>query len=622
MSAGEGFKGSRLTIRVKLLLLTATILIAALGAATVAASVVFRTFLERQIQEYNLSIARLIGFRLDRQLRDIALQGALLHRVAEDPNEAARFFAAAPGYALAARAQYKDGALQFEASASNPQFLNRYNLSEADLQQLLNDHAAQLGRALQEGIAVENLSPGFVAPALAVALPHNSSLALVVLDSGELLKAFQEAEQSQLFDVLVVNDRGELLAISREASEGQLPIATELPIVQTLLNAESDNRSLRYRYRDVEYLGAYQLAPFARLGVVSTVAADQAFEAALAIELWNLRIFFLILTVALVAIYFFARTLSEPIRRLVRATQEVEAGRYETELQPGSGDEIGLLTASFARMARGLAEKERIASAFGKFVNPAIVQRALQGQVELGGEMQNAVILFADLRDFTALSERLHPQEVVALLNQYFTAMVDVIHHEGGVVDKFIGDAIMAHWGAINSTGADAEAAVRAALGMRRALLELNHRLVAEKGPRINFGIGINAGPVLAGQIGSTRRLEYTVIGDAVNLASRIEYLNKHFGTDILVSEEAWRQLGPNFRSLAMPAMRIKGKSNPETAYAILGQKDDPDAPRSLTDLRQLIGLEYDVQRARKQIEASSDTLLDEGALVDATERH
>jgi len=170
------------------------------------------------------------------------------------------------------------------------------------------------------------------------------------------------------------------------------------------------------------------------------------------------------------------------------------------------------------------------------------------------------------------------------------TRMVDCVNRTHGVVDKFIGDAIMAVWGAPYSVGNDTQNAVDGALMMRAALVEFNQTRGGPGKPKIKIGCGINVGTVVAGQIGSLERMEYTVIGDAVNLASRIESLNKPFRTDILISEEAYRVVKDQYRVEPMKRITVKGKSAPQQIYAVIGRLDDASAPKSLDEVRKIVG--------------------------------
>jgi adenylate cyclase len=198
----------------------------------------------------------------------------------------------------------------------------------------------------------------------------------------------------------------------------------------------------------------------------------------------------------------------------------------------------------------------------------------LEGKVSLGGQSLPVTVLFSDIRGFTSISEQMDPQRVVALLNEYFTEMVDIVMNEGGVVDKYIGDAIMAIFGAPVPKPDDAVNAVRAAVKMRRALADLNERLVARGQPALRTGIGIHTGEVVAGNIGSERRMEYTVIGDAVNLASRLESSTKELGTDVLISEDTYELTKHMIEARSVREITVKGRAKPVMTYEVLGMAD------------------------------------------------
>ena len=206
-------------------------------------------------------------------------------------------------------------------------------------------------------------------------------------------------------------------------------------------------------------------------------------------------------------------------------------------------------------------------------------------------------IFFSDIRGFTSISEKLEPEQVVEFLNEYMTLMVDCVNKTNGIVDKFIGDAIMATWGAALSKGNDAENAINASLLMRKFLIEFNLSRGTNEKPLILIGCGLNFGPVIAGQIGSEDRLEYTVIGDAVNLASRVESLNKAMGTDILITEDMYIRVPDIFDVVKMQKIKVKGKSEPQTIYAVLGHKSDPNRPKNLEELRMKVGIVYNENR-------------------------
>ena len=264
------------------------------------------------------------------------------------------------------------------------------------------------------------------------------------------------------------------------------------------------------------------------------------------------------------------------------------------QIEASSKDEIGHLTDSFVEMGKGLEEREKIKSAFGKFVNEEIANQVLKGEISLGGEKKDVAVFFSDIRAFTAISEKLEPEEVVEFLNDYLTRMVRCVNDNDGTVDKFIGDAIMAIWGAPVSKGNDTLSAINASLEMRSQLMDFNKDRGSEKKPIIKIGCGINSGPVLAGQIGSDEKMEYTVIGDTVNLASRIEALNKPFGTDILITHDSYERVKDFFIVEKMQKITVKGKKDAQQIYAVLSRKDDLSGPKSLEELRSLLNIEID----------------------------
>jgi adenylate cyclase len=248
-------------------------------------------------------------------------------------------------------------------------------------------------------------------------------------------------------------------------------------------------------------------------------------------------------------------------------------------------------------MGRGLAERERLRDSFGRFTNKTIAEQAMRGELALGGETKRVTVFFSDIRSFTAISEKLEPAEVVEFLNDYMTRMVDCVDKTGGVVDKFIGDAVMAVWGAPLSAGSPAQDAfncVKSALLMRAALYQFNRGRGGDKKPRIRIGCGINTGDVVAGQIGSSRRMEYTVIGDAVNLANRTEALNKPLGTDILITENTYALIGKDLITEEMPSVTVKGKEKPVRMFAVINFRRTGDAvpkPGTLAELRRILGV-------------------------------
>jgi adenylate cyclase len=296
-------------------------------------------------------------------------------------------------------------------------------------------------------------------------------------------------------------------------------------------------------------------------------------------------------------IWFFAKTISVPLKMLAGVARKIEGGNFDLELKTKRRDEIGILTNSFQRMGVAL-------NVFGRFTNKEIAIKAMRNQIKPGGLSKNATIFFSDIRGFTATSEEMTKlfgadasDRIVIWLNNYLSHMVECVEKTKGTIDKFIGDAVMAHWGTAYTTGSpskDAFSCVHSALMMRKGVYQLNKKRATgdHSNPVIRIGCGINTGIVTAGQIGSDLRMEYTVIGDPVNLASRIESLTKPLACDILISENTWRLVRKNFITEEMPSVTVKGKEKPLRIFAVVNYADVKKGPQTLSEVRECLGID------------------------------
>ena len=264
-----------------------------------------------------------------------------------------------------------------------------------------------------------------------------------------------------------------------------------------------------------------------------------------------------------------SRFYSKPLLRLKDCAQNIANGNYDIRTGITTGDELGILSDTFNDMAVSLREKELMYDTFGKVVTPEIRNWLLQGNTNLGGETVCATILFCDIRGFTSLSEQIKPEQVVSLLNKYFSAMEQCIVKHNGIINKYIGDAIMAIFGVPLPNENQALDTYKCSLDMRKTLTELNTELEAENLPAIRFGIGLHTGNVLAGNIGSNSRMEYTVIGDTVNVASRIESLCKDYNCDLLLSETTAEKINnsKDFLLQSMGKTEIRGRKTAMNIY-------------------------------------------------------
>ena len=259
-------------------------------------------------------------------------------------------------------------------------------------------------------------------------------------------------------------------------------------------------------------------------------------------------------------------TVTRPVALLVEGARRIARGEYDSQVNVQQQDEIGRLADSFNDMAKGLKERDQVRNLLGKVVSPQIAEELMSKDIELGGEEVEASILFSDIRSFTSISEAMTPQQVIEMLNHYLTEMNDIIEQHSGVVDKYIGDAVMAIYGAPLAHPDSAQNAVNSALKMQRAMAQINLRFQDWGIPPLAIGIGINTGTVVAGNMGSMTRLNYTVLGDAVNLASRVEGLCKNYGSPVIITDST-RQACGDLRCLELDRVTVKGKSEPVTLF-------------------------------------------------------
>ena len=252
-----------------------------------------------------------------------------------------------------------------------------------------------------------------------------------------------------------------------------------------------------------------------------------------------------------------SKSVAEPLLGLTFAMARVERGDLDGRCPVVSNDELGAVAEGFNRMLDGLREREAIKDTFGRYVTREVRDEILAGRVSVEGEQRDVTVLFADLRDFTPWVESTEPREVVRDLNGYFAEMEAAIRAHGGLIVQFIGDEIEAVFGAPVPASDHAVRALRAALDMRARLAAWNRG----RARPLRHGIGVHTGPVLAGAIGSRERLSYALVGDTVNLASRIQGLTKDVGVDILVSATTAQRVERGIDLEPLPARRVKGKS-------------------------------------------------------------
>lgn len=374
----------------------------------------------------------------------------------------------------------------------------------------------------------------------------------------------------------LVDRNGELLAHKDEQKAMARLNLSKNPFVQKALVTKSPQYQTKFVDPDFEknYFGASVKTSFGGT-VVSLTSEETIQEVSHEVKRRAIFVAGSAISLAIFFIFLFSMTLTSPIEKLAEMIELVSKGNFDVKArsQVKSHDEVGDLAEAFDHMTEGLKERDKVKSLFSKFHGSSVAEDLIGKDIGVGGQSKDVVVFFSDIRGFTAFSEKRSPEEVVEMLNEYFGAMVKIINSHGGVVDKFIGDAIMAIWGAPKSSDRDCHQALRACLEMRKALETLNESRIARGQPAINIGMGLHAGRAISGTIGSDERMEYTVIGNTVNTASRIEASTKAFGADLLVTDTVIDKVGEDFKVELAGAAEVKGRSEAIKMYKVRGYR-------------------------------------------------
>jgi len=610
----------RFSIGTKLITIISIIVVLSLGSIIALVSWMVREDLKIAAEENNFEANRRAAEEAEEMLTNMrAASAQLMYTInimsAQKPSPltaqdsalqaAADFFFAQNPRAAAFTYTFKDTR---NVLVNKNYFLSR-DIEQSLAETYFNDNENSLSRAARGETALLNAAPVFTRPILALFLPYQmaggqSGAGCVLINSEKLVDSFGSgANQSFLIndkcDLLIHSDSALLLSGVNVADFDFIRDIQESSDrnKQQLIMAEFDFGDIPKKAAQKAYYTAFTKLAYGGCIVITGIEHDKVFEGITATTRRNIYLTAMVLFISIMFVYFFSKTISTPLKTLAVAARNIEGGQFENQFQIKGHDEIGLLGSSFQKMSSAL----RI---FGRFTNREIAVRAMRGEIKPGGLPKHATIFFSDIRGFTALSENFTKafgdkasDKIVFWLNNYLTSMVECVEKTGGAVDKFIGDAVMAHWGTAYTAGSprkDAFNCVKAAIMMRHALIALNKERAANDpgNPLIKIGCGINTGIVTAGQIGSELRMEYTVIGDPVNLASRVESLTKPLATDILITEDTFNLIGDSLITEEMPPVTVKGKAKPVRLFAVVNFTEAKGGPRTLAEVRKLLGVE------------------------------
>ncbi|WP_295902256.1 adenylate/guanylate cyclase domain-containing protein [uncultured Bdellovibrio sp.] len=398
-------------------------------------------------------------------------------------------------------------------------------------------------------------------------------IALADIALAPLEKPFTDPSERTQY---LVDRYGELLAHKDEQKAMARLNLAKNPFVQKALAQKSPQYQTKFVDPDFDknYFGASVKTSFGAT-LISQTSEETILEVSHEVKRRAIFVAGSAISMAIFFIFLFSMTLTSPIEKLADMINLVSKGNFDVKAraQVRSHDEVGDLAEAFDHMTEGLKERDKVKNLFSKFHGSSVAEDLISKDIGVGGQSKEVVVFFSDIRGFTAFSEKRSPEEVVEMLNEYFGVMVKIINSHGGVVDKFIGDAIMAVWGAPKGSERDAHNAVRACLEMRKALEGLNELRISRGQPAINIGMGLHAGAAISGTIGSDERMEYTVIGNTVNTASRIEASTKAFGADLLISDTVIEKIGEDFKTELAGAAEVKGRSEALKMFKVRGYR-------------------------------------------------
>lgn len=598
----------RFTVGAKLQVIVSIIILVAMLSVSFVSFYLSRSEISNNIEDMNISLANLVAIQAESEFLQLFDSANLLLQIgiaaAGSETLVDDFFANSQSLVYV-------GIPESGAEFFNRDWFRSNHISDeiVVLQDIADTRKADIDRARLGETVVVNVSPlmpNLETPVLALMAPFllgaEQEVLLILADIGGGLSDSVRMQEG-LSTTVIVNSSGEVLAHPDYSRVfGGENIKDSLVFIK--MYAQGATRGL-IRFTEetgngpATTIGSFTMIPVGNLGVVSTVLEEDAFRSVNRVQILNLTLLGSVLSLTILGVFFFAQSISTPLKELALATRQIKAKNYAISIKPRSTDEVGQLTRHFLSMIPELEKVERLQDRTSRLVNPQVAEMISDNSLPEHAETKDITVFFSDIRNFTAMSEQMgDPQLVLDNLSEYFRAVVPCIEKTQGTVDKFIGDAIMAVWGSMQDLPNNAKSAIEGALMIREILIDFNKSRGSLVRPIFQIGCGLNSGPATVGMMGGgSAKEEWAHIGDTINLASRVEALNKVMGTDILITETTSEKVKGLFDLVPMQKIKVKGKAKPLNIYAVLGYIDDDKRPKSLTELRAMLGIEGDFKK-------------------------
>lgn len=584
---------TKFSIQLKMMGVISILFILTVSTIIFFASKFFLNTSELQLRDSNLRMAEIIGSKVRSDVINAVERGKQIavtltsQGIPEDQKNKLlkTFLDADKEFIYLGIYEKKGDVLVNKREIFNEEELKLTSLTEEDFHNVILRNKDAFSDAFTGQSVLINSSPGFQEPSFAIALPaaENGELDNILIMIIKLEKIIGAFEKKGIETTFLVNGSGVVIAHPKEDLVLSATDLSNMPIVKTMLTSAAATGQSSYEDSELktQILGSFKKIGFADTGVVTIVSEDKAFEAVYKIQKRNLYIMGIGLCVALIFVFFFSKTITKPILQLLTATLEIAKGNFRIGIKPTTRDEVGLLTEYFIEMGQGLEEREKVKNILGSMIDPVVVQEAMVDLAALKrGSETNITAFFSDVASFSTISEQLKSAELAALLNEYLSAMTLILKTHEGVLDKYIGDAIVGIFSAPVPVVDHQLKAARASIEMVKKLADLRdfwtrNNLYSKEAQGMDARIGLNSGPAKVGFMGTDALASYTMMGDTVNLAARLEAAGKDYGVNILITDAIQKPIQDEMLTRYIDLVRVKGKNEPVRIHELIGFKSD-----------------------------------------------
>ena len=579
----------KFSIGLKLIFIISVLVIVSLGTVTFLVSYFMSADLQVTTEENNFSTTMKAATTVENELSSIRSSVFLMLDMLNAAGSSGVLMRQTSAYFFERNQNIAAVVIPGNRNLVNNRFFVSNEIEASLVDDFISSHADEVSRSESGEAFVLNAAPSFGIPVLVMMYPWRegglNETAIIFFTSNLLSDTFGTGSASVSF---MINHEGDLLVHSDiELTKAGASMAKS-PLVQIMRANNDENRQVLFTGEDgKEYFGSYCKIATADIGVLTTIERATALKSVTNQTKLNIYLALAVLFIAIMGVFFYSKTLSKPLSLLTDVADEINQGNFETtlfdKLQTKRRDEIGVLFES-------TKNEQNILNTVSKLTNKGVAKAIVRKEINFEPHLKDVTIFFSDIRGFTAISDGFNnrfgkdsPREIIGFLNDYMSRMVNCITLTGGNVDKFEGDAVMAVWGVLREDSleyeemadsnplkkelkskheahvkSDAINAIRGTIAMRYALMEYNKEAeaftkahekepLAKYKPHIRIGCGLNSGRATVGFMGSYDKMEFTSIGDAVNLASRTESSNKPCGTDVLITEDTYNLLKYDF---------------------------------------------------------------------------